>query len=91
MERRIVVEGREIMYELTAKKVKNLNLRVQPDGRITVSVPRGLSPVQADRFVISRGAWLLQALERTAARREAGAASGPQLWGKPVLRPAPNW
>ena len=84
MERRIVVEGREIMYELTAKKVKNLNLRVQPDGRITVSVPRGLSPVQADRFVISRGAWLLQALERTAARREAGAASGPQLWGKPL-------
>lgn len=34
MERRIVVEGREILYELTAKKVKNLNLRVRPDGRV---------------------------------------------------------
>ena len=44
MERRIVVEGREILYELTAKKVKNLNLRVRPDGRVAVSVPRRLSP-----------------------------------------------
>lgn len=62
MERRIVVEGREILYELTAKKVKNLNLRVRPDGRVAVSVPRRLSPEAADRFVLSRGPWLLRAL-----------------------------
>ena len=66
MERRIVVEGREIMYELTVKKVKNLNLRVQPDGRSMVSVPRGLSPAQAEGFVISRGA------DRFSGRRSIG-------------------
>ena len=89
MERRIVVEGREIMYELTAKKVKNLNLRVQPDGRITVSVPRGLSP----------GA--LGCCRRWSGRQPGGKPGrhpAPSCgenrwrsWSGPVLRPAPNW
>lgn len=85
MERRIVVEGREILYELTAKKVKNLNLRVGPDGRVAVSVPRRLSPEAADRFVLSRGRWLLRALDRMAARREAIVEPAlPRLWGEPL-------
>lgn len=85
MERRIVVEGREILYELTAKKVKNLNLRVRPDGRVAVSVPRRLSPEAADRFVLSRGPWLLRALDRAAARRDAlPEAALPRLWGEPL-------
>ena len=85
MERRIVVEGREILYELTAKKVKNLNLRVRPDGRVAVSVPRRLSTEAADRFVLSRGPWLLRALDRAAARRDAlPEAALPRLWGEPL-------
>lgn len=85
MERRIVVEGREILYELTAKKVKNLNLRVRPDGRVAVSVPRRLSPEAADRFVLSRDPWLLRALDRAAARRDAlPEAALPRLWGEPL-------
>lgn len=85
MERRIVVQGREILYELTVKKVKNLNLRVTPDGQVTVSVPRRLSPAAADRFVLSRGEWLLQALDRAAARQEAAdRPAAPLLWGEPL-------
>ena len=66
MERRIVVEGREILYELTAKKVKNLNLRVRPDGSLAVSAPRWAARAEIDRFVASRAAWITRTRTRLA-------------------------
>ena len=37
-----------IEYTLTAKKVKNFNLRIGPDGGVKVSVPRSVSAAQAE-------------------------------------------
>lgn len=56
--------SQEIEYELTWKKVKNINLRVKPDGRILVSAPAKTGLEQIDSFVKSRIPWILKAVSR---------------------------
>lgn len=59
--------GQSIPYELTEKKVKNVNIRVK-GGSVSVSVPRRTPLAEVDRIVLSRAAWLVSALNRQAAR-----------------------
>jgi predicted metal-dependent hydrolase len=59
-----------IQYELTRKRVKNLNIRVREDGTVAVSIPLRTSAEAADRFVAARADWVQQARER-AMRRAA--------------------
>ena len=65
-----------IRYELTRKKVKNLNIRVREDGTVAVSVPLHTSAEAADRFVAERAQWVQEARER-ARRRAARDAQQP--------------
>lgn len=58
-----------IFYELTRKKVKNLNLRVRGDGSVAASAPMGISLAQVDAFVADRAGWIAQARRRLEARR----------------------
>ena len=60
----------EICYQLTRRRVKNLNLRVRADGTVAVSIPLRVPAAQADAFVASHAAWIEQARQR-AARRAA--------------------
>ena len=53
-----------IQYELTRKRVKNLNIRVREDGTVAVSIPLRTSAEAADRFVAARADWVQQARER---------------------------
>ena len=53
-----------IRYELTRKRVKNLNIRVREDGTVAVSIPLRTSAEAADRFVAARAAWVQQAQAR---------------------------
>lgn len=39
-----------IQYELTRKRVKNLNIRVREDGTVAVSIPLRTSAEAADRL-----------------------------------------
>ena len=64
-----------IRYELTRKKVKNLNIRVREDGTVAVSVPLRTSAETADRFVAERAQWVQEARER--ARRRAAWGAQP--------------
>ena len=57
-----------IEYELTRKRVKNLNLRIRPDGTVHVSAPYFTPQRYIDRFVLSNGARILAALERRRSR-----------------------
>lgn len=57
-----------ISYQLTYKKVKNLNMRVHPDGTVWVSAPKRVSVSEIDRFVESKANWLAAARERLQAR-----------------------
>ena len=56
--------GRTVTYALTRKPVKNLNLRVRPDGSISVSANRRISAERIDAFLQSKSGFILRALER---------------------------
>ena len=53
----------QITYTLVRKQVKNLNLRIDGQGRIFLSVPVGCSPQRADQLIRERGEWLRRHLE----------------------------
>lgn len=53
-----------ISYELTRKRVKNLNLRVERDGSIRVSAPARVSLAHVDAFVAGRADFIRKAQAR---------------------------
>ncbi|MDE7435737.1 MAG: M48 family metallopeptidase [Lachnospiraceae bacterium] len=52
----------KITYELVRKKVKNVSIRIRPEGVVIVTVPRYVSRAQAEAFVESRRDWILDKL-----------------------------
>ncbi len=57
-----------IEYELTRKRVKNVNLRIHtPDGRVTVSAPRRTSEAFIAEFVAAKAPWIRKQQARIAA------------------------
>lgn len=68
---RLPKSGRTVTVGLERKSVKNMNLRVRPDGTLHLSVPRRTSGAEVDRFLSTHEDWLLAAMEKTAARAEA--------------------
>lgn len=52
-----------INYFLAKKKVRNLNLRVKPDGTVAVSAPAYMPKRQIDSFVAERAGWIAKALQ----------------------------
>ena len=64
MEKTIVFQNRIIQYDLQYKKVKNINLRITPDGRVHVSANKGVSEQFIDAFVLSKAEFILKALEQ---------------------------
>ncbi|MDD3164492.1 MAG: SprT family zinc-dependent metalloprotease [Oscillospiraceae bacterium] len=62
--RAVVFNEQKIIYQLEQKQVKNLNLRIRKDGTVYVSA-NDLVPVsKVDEFVVSKGAYILSALQR---------------------------
>ena len=66
MQRTIRLEGRAVSYELERKRVKNINLRIRADGSVYVSAPRLTPQGEIERFIISKGEFVLRALDRFA-------------------------
>lgn len=64
MKKSISSEGRIIEYELTRKRVKNMNLRLRSDGSVSVSAPYFVSQGQIDRFVAKHAERILSSLEK---------------------------
>lgn len=62
-----------LIYFLTYKKVKNINLRIGPDGQAHASAPRRVPAAQVDAFVLSRAAWIARAKQKAARRQAADA------------------
>jgi len=68
--------GREVEYVLERKNVKNVNLRVRPDGSVYVSANRGVSEKYIEKFLMEKGDFILGAIDRYA--RLAKEAPPPQ-------------
>lgn len=66
--------GNGVAYFLTYKRVKNINLRIGPDGEAHASAPFGVPAAQVDAFVLSKAAWLERAKARAARRRAEDSA-----------------
>lgn len=74
MQRSVRAGNAFVEYELTVKKVKNINLRLSPQGDVRVSAPRRVPVGEIDRFVASRAGWIDAARRRLAARTAAAPA-----------------
>lgn len=63
MVNKINLNGIELEYNLQYKKVKNINLRIKPDGTIHISANRRVSKGVIEEFMISKTEFILRALE----------------------------
>ena len=66
----VIISG--IAVDVQRKKVKNLNLRVTQDCRVTLSVPIRTSDRQIEEFVSSRKEWIENSLAKFKDSGEAG-------------------
>jgi len=62
------IEKYNITYDLERKRVKNINLRIKPDGSVHVSAHRLVPQSVIDEFVLSRAELILRAQARMQAR-----------------------
>lgn len=74
-------QGESIVYELTRKSVKNVNLRIRPDGSVAVSANRRVTLAFLDDFVRSKAEFIRGAQKKC--RERAGGerqyVSGEQI------------
>lgn len=63
-QRQVSCGQRTIEYTLTRKKVKNINLRVKPDGSIRVSANRRVPYRVIDSFIRDNQSYIFRALDR---------------------------
>ncbi len=69
-EQRIVhCENGDIQYRLIRKQVKNVNLRIKPDGRVLVSANRRVPIRFIDGFIAQKQNYILSAIARYAEKR----------------------
>ena len=64
MIREIKLNNAVIQYDLQYKKVKNINLRIKPDGRINVSANKRVPQEVINEFIVSKADFILRALEK---------------------------
>ncbi len=69
--------GGVITYELERKRVKNLNLRIRPDGSVYVSAHPRVSLGAIDAFVASKAPMIRAAQDRFAHQRLQGQVLAP--------------
>ncbi len=64
MTKEIILKGEKINYDLSYKKVKNINLRIKPDGSVFVSANRFVSQKAIEEFMILKADFILSALRK---------------------------
>lgn len=64
MVRELKLKNCTIQYDLQYKKVKNINLRINADGKISVSASRWISQKTIENFLVSKEEFIVRALEK---------------------------
>ena len=83
--RQVNYNGRNIDYILTRKQVKNINLRVKWEGKVLVSANNQVSVAYIDNFVVSKGMFILRALEKYEEKRNDVDAPKQYISGESLL------
>ena len=60
MEEYIEYKGEKIYFTIIKKKVKNINLNINKDNKITVSIPNKMSKQKAIEFVQEKSEWIMK-------------------------------
>lgn len=84
MEKTIELCGRIVVYELKRKKVKNINLRIRPEGSVYVSAGQGVPLRRIEEFMRSKDRFICAALERFAQERREICQMEEYVAGEPV-------
>ena len=64
MIKEVFLNGTKIQYDLQYKNVKNINLRIKPDGAIHVSANKWVQQKVIEDFVISKAGFIRKALDK---------------------------
>ena len=72
---KIILQGDQIIsYDLTRKKVKNINIRVKSDLTVQVSAPSRISQSEIEKILMEKSDFILSALQKYEQRLEAAEA-----------------
>lgn len=71
--------GREITYELTRKRVKNVNMRVKADGIVYVSASTRVSVKRIEEILSERAEFIFRAAEQLKSREERSEITAEKL------------
>lgn len=82
--RQVVCGDRTIEYLLTRKKVKNINLRIKPEGKVYVSASQRVSAAYIDDFIREKQAYILDALDRYEEQRKEKPAPKEYVSGEKI-------
>ena len=67
--------GRSLSYECVRKKVKNVNIRICPNGSISVSAPNAVPFYRIEEILRAREGFILRAVDQSLAREREKRAS----------------
>lgn len=70
VEKQIILHGRVITYELTRKKVKNMNLRITQGGKVTVSCQPRVTDKQIEEFLLSHADFIIKGVDKMVEREQ---------------------
>lgn len=62
--RKLTVDGREILWALSRKKVRNVNMRVKPDGIVYISASSRVTIGFIEEFIREKSDFIFSALDR---------------------------
>lgn len=65
---KLELPGGTLIYDWEKKRVKNLNLRLRPDGTAAVSTPQRFTQAQVEAFLREKAPWIARAQARAQAR-----------------------
>ena len=68
MDKTIILNNREITYTLERKAVKNVNLRIRPDGSVYLSANRYVTLEAIENFLRTKADFILAALDKCTER-----------------------
>ncbi|SCW26329.1 hypothetical protein SAMN02910456_00038 [Ruminococcaceae bacterium YRB3002] len=58
----VIINGNVMNYELERKRIRNINLRIRPDGSIYVSCPMRVTDAEVEKFILAKKDFILRAL-----------------------------
>ena len=63
MKEKVSINGDEICFSIQKKSIKNINLKVDFDKNINISIPNDMSIAEAKKFVIDKYGWIQKQID----------------------------